>query len=60
MSERKYWLQISVTKKLRPHWSDTEFDFSNIDMENFRNEKVTAPLKWAKVGAEFDIRHQFP
>ena len=37
---------ISVTKKLRPHWSVINATRWSIKfLTNFRNEKVTAPLK---------------
>ena len=38
---------ISVTKKLRPHWSPSFFSPYIGAEPHFRNEKVTAPLKWA-------------
>ena len=37
--------QISVTKKLRPHWSVIPKDVPAFVELNFRNQKVTAPLK---------------
>ena len=38
-------LTISVTKKLRPHWSRGCLRLKYAQTANFRNEKVTAPLK---------------
>ena len=37
--------QISVTKKLRPHWSEEKSHIVSLLCIDFRNEKVTAPLK---------------
>ena len=41
---RRRW-EISVTKKLRPHWSLLRRRAVSAADRNFRNEKVTAPLK---------------
>ena len=43
----KLWPAISVTKKLRPHWSARSYLAPKyMHSANFRNEKVTAPLKY--------------
>ena len=42
--------KISVTKKLRPHWSSISSDIGISGPANFRNEKVTAPLKYWHAG----------